>query len=128
MNVFRRNTNLTESRVSEVEMKFAFVVKLRSITHTSCDDALNDDLIELEQGRHALRLKLEGSQAQWESQVSELERDARELSAEVERLSAALGEAERGQSRARLEDAELTQRLREQLDAANVALRHGNHM
>ncbi|XP_059187983.1 BICD family-like cargo adapter 1 [Centropristis striata] len=77
-----------------------------------------DKLEELEQGRHELRLKLEGCQSQWESQVLDLERDVRELSAQVERLTRALSEAERDQSRAQLEHSEHTQRLREQLHTA----------
>ncbi|KAK5868599.1 hypothetical protein PBY51_009599 [Eleginops maclovinus] len=77
-----------------------------------------DKLEELEQGRHELRQKLEGSQSQWESQVGDLERDVRELSAQVERLTGALGEAERDKSRAELEHSEHTQRLREQLNTA----------
>ncbi|KAK9520829.1 hypothetical protein VZT92_020689 [Zoarces viviparus] len=77
-----------------------------------------DKLEELEQGRHELRLKLDGCQSQWESQVLDLERDVRELSARVERLSRALSEAERDKSRAQLGHSELTQRLREQLNTA----------
>ncbi|KAM9358918.1 BICD family-like cargo adapter 1 isoform 2-T2 [Symphorus nematophorus] len=77
-----------------------------------------DKLEELEQGRHELRLKLEGCQSQWESQVGDLERDVRELSAQVERLTQALAEAERDKSRAQLEHSEHTQRLREQLNTA----------
>ncbi|XP_070685667.1 BICD family-like cargo adapter 1 isoform X2 [Pempheris klunzingeri] len=77
-----------------------------------------DKLEELEQGRHELRLKLEGCQSQWESQVGDLERDVRELSTQVERLSQALSEAERDKSRAQLEHSEHTQRLREQLNTA----------
>ncbi|KAM6931630.1 BICD family-like cargo adapter 1 [Lycodopsis pacificus] len=77
-----------------------------------------DELEALEQGRHELRLKLDGCQSQWESQVLDLERDVRELSAQVERLTRALSEAERDKSRAQLEHSELTQRLREQLNTA----------
>ncbi|XP_041796606.1 BICD family-like cargo adapter 1 [Chelmon rostratus] len=77
-----------------------------------------DKLEELEQGRHELRLKLEGCQSQWESQVVDLERDVRELSAQVERLTEALSEAERDKSRAQLEHSEHTQQLREQLNTA----------
>ncbi|XP_020495011.1 BICD family-like cargo adapter 1 isoform X2 [Labrus bergylta] len=81
-------------------------------------DHYADKLEELEQGRHELRLKLEGCQSQWEIQVGELERDVRELSAKVERLTQALGEAERDKSRAGQEHSEETQRLREQLRTA----------
>lgn len=70
---------------------------------------------ELEQGKHELRLKLEGCQTQWESQVSDLEKDAKELSAQVERLTGALAEAERDKGRAQRERDETAQRLREQL-------------
>uniref|UniRef100_A0A3Q1FFQ0 Si:ch211-235m3.5 n=1 Tax=Acanthochromis polyacanthus TaxID=80966 RepID=A0A3Q1FFQ0_9TELE len=77
-----------------------------------------DKLEELEQGKHELRLKLEGSQSQWESQVGDLERDTRELSAQVERLTRALSEAEKDKSRAQLEHSEQTQRLREELNTA----------
>ncbi|XP_076590448.1 BICD family-like cargo adapter 1 [Chaetodon auriga] len=77
-----------------------------------------DKLEELEQGRHELRLKLEGYQSQWESQVGDLERDVRELSTQVEGLTQALSEAERDKSRAQLEHNEHTQRLREQLNTA----------
>uniref|UniRef100_UPI0037E918B1 BICD family-like cargo adapter 1 n=1 Tax=Semicossyphus pulcher TaxID=241346 RepID=UPI0037E918B1 len=77
-----------------------------------------DKLEELEQGRHELRLKLEGCQSHWESQVGDLERDARELSAQVECLTQALSEAERDKSRACEEHGEETQRLREQLQTA----------
>lgn len=76
-------------------------------------------LQELEQGRHELRLKLEGSQSQWESQVGDLERDVRELSGRVERLTQALSEAERDKSRAELQHSEHTQRLREQLNTVS---------
>ncbi|XP_061575315.1 BICD family-like cargo adapter 1 [Cololabis saira] len=77
-----------------------------------------DKLEELEQGRHELRLKLEGSQSQWESQVGDLERDARELGAKVERLSQALSQAERDKSRAQLEHSEQTLQLKEELNTA----------
>ncbi|XP_069546063.1 BICD family-like cargo adapter 1 [Brachyistius frenatus] len=77
-----------------------------------------DKLEELEQGRHALRLKLEGCQSQWESQVGDLERDVRELSAQVERLTWELSEAERDKSRVQLEHSEHTLRLREELNTA----------
>lgn len=75
---------------------------------------------ELEQGKHELRLKLEGCQSQWESQVSELERDVRELNAQVERLTQALAEAERDKSRAQQEHGEHSQRLREQLNTVSL--------
>ncbi|XP_058488954.1 BICD family-like cargo adapter 1 isoform X2 [Solea solea] len=77
-----------------------------------------DKLEELEQGRHELRLKLQGCQSQWESQVGDLERDVRELRAQVELLTQALGEAERDKSRAQLEHSEHTQRLRQELNTA----------
>ncbi|KAM3615920.1 uncharacterized protein V6R79_009704 [Siganus canaliculatus] len=67
-----------------------------------------DKLEELEQGRHELRLKLEGCQSQWESQVGDLERDVRELSARVEQLTQDLSEAEKDKSRAQLEHSEHT--------------------
>uniref|UniRef100_A0A3P9QEZ5 Si:ch211-235m3.5 n=1 Tax=Poecilia reticulata TaxID=8081 RepID=A0A3P9QEZ5_POERE len=76
------------------------------------------ELQELEQGRHELRLKLEGCQSHWESQVGELERDVRELSAQVEQLTQALSEAERDKGRLQLEHGEQTQRLREELRTA----------
>lgn len=82
--------------------------------HISCVPAQ-----ELEQGKHELRLKLEGCQSQWESQVSDLERDVRELNAQVEGLTGALAEAERDRGRAQRERDEQTQRLREQLDTVS---------
>uniref|UniRef100_A0A3P9QG77 Si:ch211-235m3.5 n=1 Tax=Poecilia reticulata TaxID=8081 RepID=A0A3P9QG77_POERE len=78
-------------------------------------EQFTDKLEELEQGRHELRLKLEGCQSHWESQVGELERDVRELSAQVEQLTQALSEAERDKGRLQLEHGEQTQRLREEL-------------
>uniref|UniRef100_A0A087YCJ2 Si:ch211-235m3.5 n=1 Tax=Poecilia formosa TaxID=48698 RepID=A0A087YCJ2_POEFO len=81
-------------------------------------EQFTDKLEELEQGRHELRLKLEGCQSQWESQVGELERDVRELSAQVEQLTRALSEAERDKGRLQLEHGEQTQRLREELRTA----------
>ncbi|KAM4627380.1 BICD family-like cargo adapter 1 [Polymixia lowei] len=74
-----------------------------------------DKLEELEQGRHDLRLKLEGCRSQCECQVGDLERDVREQSAQVERLTQALSEADRDKSRAQQEHNEQIQRLREQL-------------
>ncbi|XP_061924119.1 BICD family-like cargo adapter 1 [Entelurus aequoreus] len=72
----------------------------------------------LEQGRHELRLKLEGCQSEWESQVGYLERDVRDLSSQVQQLARALRQAERDKSRAQLEHSEYTQKLREQLNTA----------
>lgn len=77
-----------------------------------------DKLEGLEQGKHELRLKLEGCQSQWESQVSELERDVRDLRFEVERLTRALAESERDRSRDREEHSERSQRLEELLSKA----------
>ncbi|XP_005455889.1 BICD family-like cargo adapter 1 isoform X1 [Oreochromis niloticus] len=77
-----------------------------------------EKLEELEQGKHEVRLKLECHQSQWESQMGDLERDARELSAQVEQLTRALSEAERDKSRTQLEHNENTQRLQEELKAA----------
>ncbi|KAI4878917.1 hypothetical protein NFI96_025783 [Prochilodus magdalenae] len=77
-----------------------------------------DKVEELEQGRHELRLKLQGCQSQWESQVAELERDVRELRAQVEGLTRALSEAEREKSRDQQEHNEISQQLREQLHTA----------
>ncbi|MEQ2215230.1 hypothetical protein XENOCAPTIV_029346 [Xenoophorus captivus] len=78
---------------------------------------------ELEQGRHELRLKLEGCQSQWESQVGDLERDVRELSAQVERLTQALSKAERDKGRLQLEHSEQTHRLREELKTVSLTQR-----
>ncbi|KAJ0022113.1 hypothetical protein NQD34_009603, partial [Periophthalmus magnuspinnatus] len=77
-----------------------------------------DKLEELEQKRHELQVKLEGCRSQWESQVGDLERDARELSARVEHLTLALNEAERNKTRAEMEHGEDIQRLKDQLNAA----------
>lgn len=55
--------------------------------------------------------------------MGDLERDVRELNAQVERLTQALSEAERDKSRAQLEHSEHTQRLREQLNT--VSPTHG---
>lgn len=66
-----------------------------------------------------MRLKLERHQSQWESQMGDLERDARELSAQVEQLTRALSEAERDKSRTQLEHNENTQRLQEELKAVS---------
>lgn len=79
-------------------------------------------LQELEQGRHELRLKLEGCQSQWESQVGDLERDVRELSAQVEQLAQALSQAERDKSRAQMEHSDHTQRLKEQLQTVSLCI------
>ncbi|XP_022534796.2 BICD family-like cargo adapter 1 [Astyanax mexicanus] len=77
-----------------------------------------DKVEELEQGRHELRLKLQDCQAQWESQVAELERDVRELRGQVEGLTRALSETEKEKSRDKQQHAEISQQLREQLQAA----------
>lgn len=77
-----------------------------------------DKLEVLEQDKHELRLKFQGCRSQWESQVGDLERDVRELSSQVERLTLALREAERCQTRAQMEHGENTQGLKEQLSAA----------
>ncbi|XP_046892160.1 BICD family-like cargo adapter 1 [Hypomesus transpacificus] len=77
-----------------------------------------DTFEELEQGKHDLRLKLEGCQSQWESQVGDLERDVRELSVQVEQLTQALSTSERDMTRAQQEHQEHTQHLREQLNTA----------
>ncbi|XP_076002694.1 BICD family-like cargo adapter 1 [Genypterus blacodes] len=81
-------------------------------------DQYSDKVEELEQTRHELRLKLEGCETQWESQVGDLERDVKELSARVEQLTQALGEAEKDKSRTQLDHSEHVQRLREQLNTA----------
>ncbi|KAB5535559.1 hypothetical protein PHYPO_G00119070 [Pangasianodon hypophthalmus] len=73
---------------------------------------------ELEQDRHNLRLKLQGCQAQWESQVGELERDVRALNAHAERLTRQLSDAEREKSRSEEQHSEISQQLQEQLQAA----------
>lgn len=54
--------------------------------------------------------------------MAELEKDARELSAQVEQLTQALAEAERDKSRAQLEHSEHTQRLREQLNTVSPTM------
>lgn len=82
-------------------------------------DQYADKLEDLEQGRHDLRLKLEGCQSQWESQVGDLERDVKELSDQVEQLTKALSEAETDMTRAQQEHQEHTQLLREQLSTVS---------
>ncbi|KAK6295916.1 hypothetical protein J4Q44_G00336290 [Coregonus suidteri] len=77
-----------------------------------------DKLEELEQGRHDLRVKLEGCQSGWVSQVGDLERDVRDLSGQVDRLTQALTDAEMDKTRFQEEHREHTQRLREQLSTA----------
>lgn len=74
---------------------------------------------ELEQGKHELRLKLEGCQARWESQVSDLERDVRELSSQVEQLTQALTEAERDKGRTQREHDKQMHHLREQFNTVS---------
>ncbi|MEQ2293324.1 hypothetical protein AMECASPLE_032174 [Ameca splendens] len=86
-------------------------------------EQFTDNLEELEQGRHELRLKLEGCQSQWESQVGDLERDVRELSAQVERLTQALSKAEGDKGRLQLEHSEQTHRLREELKTVSLTQR-----
>ncbi|XP_057695644.1 BICD family-like cargo adapter 1 [Corythoichthys intestinalis] len=73
---------------------------------------------ELEQSNHKLRLKLENCQSQWESQVGYLERDARELSAQVQQLTQALCLAERDKTQAQMDYSENTQQLKEKLNTA----------
>ncbi|KAL4647609.1 BICD family-like cargo adapter 1 isoform X2 [Arapaima gigas] len=73
---------------------------------------------ELEQGKHELRLKLDSCQAQWETQVAGLECDVQDLSAQVEHLNQALGEAERERDQARQDHAEQSEQLQEQLRTA----------
>lgn len=80
-------------------------------------------LQDLEQGRHELRLKLEGCQSQWESQVGDLERDVMELSDQVEQLTRALSEAERDKGQLQLEHSEQTQHLRDQLSTVSPTQR-----
>ncbi|XP_070987386.1 BICD family-like cargo adapter 1 [Oncorhynchus clarkii lewisi] len=77
-----------------------------------------DKLEELEQGRHDLQVKLEGCQSGWVSQVVDLEKDVRDLSGQVDRLTQALTDADRDKTRAQEEHAEHTQCLREQLSTA----------
>ncbi|XP_060761785.1 BICD family-like cargo adapter 1 isoform X3 [Neoarius graeffei] len=76
---------------------------------------------ELEQDRHDLRLKLQGCQAQWESQVGELERDVRALNAHTEQLTRQLSEAEREKGRSEEQHNEISQQLQEQLQVAMEA-------
>lgn len=54
--------------------------------------------------------------------MGELERDVRELSAQVERLTQALSEAEKDKSRALQEHREETLQLREQLHTVSEVL------
>lgn len=77
-------------------------------------------LQELEQDRHDLRLKLQGCQAQWESQVGELERDVRALNAHTEQLTRQLSEAEREKGRSEEQHNEISQQLQEQLQAVST--------
>ncbi|XP_060761784.1 BICD family-like cargo adapter 1 isoform X2 [Neoarius graeffei] len=77
---------------------------------------------ELEQDRHDLRLKLQGCQAQWESQVGELERDVRALNAHTEQLTRQLSEAEREKGRSEEQHNEISQQLQEQLQAMEAKL------
>ncbi|KAM9811498.1 BICD family-like cargo adapter 1 isoform 1-T1 [Syngnathus typhle] len=77
-----------------------------------------DKLEELKQSNHELRLKLENCQSEWESQVGYLERDARELSAQVQQLTQALYQAERDKTQAQMDYSDNTQRLKEELKTA----------
>ncbi|XP_051534492.1 BICD family-like cargo adapter 1 isoform X2 [Myxocyprinus asiaticus] len=86
----------------------------RQILH----DKYTQQLEELQQGRYELRVKLDGCQALWESQVGELERDLQELQMQVERLTQTLSETEREKTRLNHEHNEQSQRLREQLHRA----------
>ncbi|KAL7842716.1 hypothetical protein SRHO_G00244050 [Serrasalmus rhombeus] len=86
--------------------------------HEQCTDQVE----ELEQARHELRLKLQGCQVQWESQVAELERDVLELRAQVEELTQALSEVEREKSRNQQQHIEISQQLREQLHTVRPCL------
>ncbi|KAJ8396449.1 hypothetical protein AAFF_G00017550 [Aldrovandia affinis] len=76
----------------------------------------SDKLEELEQNRHELRVKLDGTRTAWEDQVTELERDVQDLTVQTERLNQALSEAERDKTQTEQEHADETHRLREQLD------------
>ncbi|XP_056126985.1 BICD family-like cargo adapter 1 [Rhinichthys klamathensis goyatoka] len=78
-------------------------------------DKYMQQLEELQQGRYELRGKLDICQAQWESQVSELERDVQERQAQVDTLTQALSEADSEKTRLKHEHSEQSQRLREQL-------------
>ncbi|XP_077063672.1 BICD family-like cargo adapter 1 [Siphateles boraxobius] len=78
-------------------------------------DKYMQQLEEHQQGRYELRVKLDICQAQWESQVSELERDVQELQAHVDTLNQTLNEAESEKTRLKHEHSEQSQRLREQL-------------
>ncbi|XP_068173439.1 BICD family-like cargo adapter 1 isoform X2 [Antennarius striatus] len=109
-----------EEVILAAQLGNALLVENRQLKDQSDDihQQYADKLEELEQGRHELQLKLEGCRSKWESQVGDLERDVRDLRAQVERLSRALGEAERDKRAAQLEHSELTQSLREQLHTA----------
>ncbi|KAI5626379.1 BICD family-like cargo adapter 1 [Silurus asotus] len=76
---------------------------------------------ELEQERYDLRLKLQGCQVQWESQVGELERDVRALSAQAEKLTQRISEAEKEKSQREKQHNEISQQIQEQLQAAMEA-------
>ncbi|MBN3308364.1 BICL1 protein, partial [Amia calva] len=81
-------------------------------------EQFTDRLEELEQGKHELRLRLEGRQSEWESQVAELEKDTRELGRQVDRLTRALRQSEQEKSQAEREHGEHCGRLIEQLNKA----------
>jgi len=74
---------------------------------------------ELQQCRYELRGKLDICQAQWQSQVSELERDVQEMQAQVDTLTQALSEADSEKTRLKHEHSEQSQRLREQLQTVS---------
>ncbi|KAI7800760.1 BICD family-like cargo adapter 1 [Triplophysa rosa] len=81
-------------------------------------DKYTQQLEELQQGRYEMQVKLDSCQAHWESQVAELERDARELHSQVDRLTQSLCKAEKEKTRLKHEHSEQSNRLREQLRRA----------
>ncbi|XP_064207373.1 BICD family-like cargo adapter 1 isoform X1 [Anguilla rostrata] len=83
----------------------------------------SDKLEEFEQNRHELRVKLDSCETAWENQVAELERDVQELTVQTERLTQALSEAERDKKQTQREQADESNRLKEQLNKALEAER-----